>query len=95
MVPLLQLDDGSVVTESVPVSRRIAMTFGDRTLLPPADTSVVDSFVDLWTRRVEPAYYDVLRASTESQARFATAGYIESLAALDEQLFASAMRRVG
>jgi len=95
MVPLLQLDDGSVVTESVPVSRRIATEFGDQRLRPPTEASAIDSFVDLWTKEVEPSYYEILRAGTEPQARFATAGFIESLGAVEEQLFSSAMRRTG
>lgn len=95
MVPLLQLDDGALVTESVPVCRRIATEFADQCLLPPRDASTVDGFVSLWTNKVEPAYYDILRADTEPQARFATAAFIESLATVEEQLFASAMRRTG
>jgi glutathione S-transferase len=95
MVPLLQLDDGTLVTESVPVSRRIATEFADQRLLPPRDAPTIDGFVSLWTSSVEPAYYEILRAETEPQARFACAGYIESLAAVEELLFASAMRRAG
>ena len=95
MVPLLQLDDGTLVTESVPVSRRIATDFADELLLPPRDAATIDGFVSLWTKKVEPAYYEVLKAETEPQARFATAGYIESLAAVEEQLFSSAMMTTG
>ena len=95
MVPLLQLDDGSLVTESVPVSRRIASQFADEQLLPPRESSRIDEFVAHWTKAVEPAYYEILRADTEPQARFATAGYIETLAVVEEQLFSSAMSRTG
>lgn len=96
MVPLLQLDDGSLVTESVPISRRIATQFDEQAqLLPAADAPTVDAFVKLWTGRVEPAYYDVLRADSESQARFKSAALIEVLAQVEERLFAARMRDTG
>ena len=68
-VPLLELDDGSVVVESVDVARRIATDFGGRRLLPIHAERRVDAFVALWTGRAEPAYYAVLTAQSEAQVR--------------------------
>ena len=68
-VPLLELDDGTVVVESVDVARRIATDFGDRRLLPTGTERHVDAFVELWTGWVEHTYYAVLTAQSEAQAR--------------------------
>ena len=96
MVPLLQLDDGELVTESVVVARRIATQFDAHAqLLPAADAPAVDAFVRLWTEGVEPAYYDVLRAESESQAKFKTAILLEKLTVVEERLFASSLRSTG
>ena len=96
LVPLLQLDDGSLVTESVPISRRVAAEFDEHAqLLPPRVAPIVDSFISLWTGRVEPAYYDVLKAGTESEARYAFAMLLGTLASVEEALFASRMRDTG
>ena len=96
LVPLLQLDDGSLVTESVPVARCIATTFDAHVqMLPPADAPAIDSFVSMWTGDVEPAYYSVLRAGSEPKARFATACFTEQLAKVEQCLFACRMRDTG
>ena len=96
LVPLLQLDDGSITTESIPISRKIATTFDEHVqLLPPPEAPDVDGFVQFWTQSVEPAYYDVLRAETEPQARFATACLLEKLNLVEERLFASSLRSTG
>ena len=92
MVPLLQLDDGSVVTESVVVARRVATEFAGAGLLPAGEVLTVDSFIKLWTGRCEPAYYSVLTAGSEPQARFAASTLLESLAAVEDMLWQRAMR---
>ena len=92
MVPLLELDDGSVVTESVVVARRVAADFSDRMLLPPGEEATVDRFVKLWTDRCEPAYYDILCAGSEPQARVATAALLACLADVEDQLWQRRLR---
>ena len=77
------------------MSRRIAMEFADQQLLPPGEASTVDAFVEMWTTKVEPGYYAILNADTEPQVRVATAGYIEALASVQQQLFAGAMCHTG
>ena len=68
-VPLLELDDGSVVSESTVITRHIATEFTAQTeLLPTYDAPLVDAFIDLWTKRVEPAYYDILSAAAAGVA---------------------------
>ena len=86
-VPLLQLDDGSVVVESVDVARKVATTFAPEKLLPAGEEKVVDQFIDLWTNRVEPDYYSVLTAQTESQSRFALSTLLASMAAVEDLLW--------
>ena len=96
MVPLLELDDGSLVTESVPVAKRIATEFTEHAqLLPPADTPAVNAFIDHWIGVVEPAYYEVLKADSEPQARFKTTGLLDALAKVEDQLWAGRMRDTG
>lgn len=92
LVPLLELDDGSVITESVPIARHVA-TRGNTALLPPGDAATIDEYIDLWTGRVEPLYYAVLRATSVLEVRRATASLIEALAAIEERLTVSRMRR--
>ena len=91
-MPLLELDDGTLVTESTPIVRRI---FTEAQMLAPSDAPAVDAFVSAWTSEVEPAYYDVLRAGSEPQARFAMVGLLEALARVEERLFASRMSDTG
>ena len=85
-VPLLQRDDGSVVTESIDVSRCVATEFSDGVLLPPGDAAAIDAFVRHWTNRCEPAYYNVLKADSEFQASAALSGLLETLSQVNEQL---------
>lgn len=93
MVPLLELDDGSVVTESVPVARRVATEFTDHAnLRPSGDASSVDAFVELWTGKIEPSYYRILSADSEPQCKFAAAGFVEALAEVEDALWQRAMR---
>lgn len=95
LVPLLQLQDGTLVTESIPVSRKVATSFAGQQLRPPRDAATIENFINLWTERVEPAYYEILRAASEPQARFATVGYLGALSAVEEALFSSASRTTG
>ena len=91
LVPLLELDDGSLVTESVPVARAIATRLDPRQqLLPRGAEPCVNGFVNLWTQKVEPAYYDVLRAGSEPQVEVATAAYAATLLRVEEKLCAAA-----
>ena len=85
----MQLDDGSVVSESVVVARRVAADFAseDINLLPVSAAAEIDSFVELWTGRVEPAYYKVLTASTEPQARTALSSLLETLTVVEDRLW--------
>ena len=87
MVPLLQLDDGSVVTESIVVARKVASLFAPEQMLPTADAPAIDGFVDLWTKRVEPDYYGVLKADSDSQSRYKASVLLESLAAVEDMLW--------
>ena len=92
LVPLLQLDDGSVVSESTVVARRVATEFplgahGGVDLMPSSAVADIDAFVRHWCDVVEPAYYGVLSAETEAQARFKTAGLLEALAQVEDQLW--------
>ena len=89
-VPLLELDDGSVVSESAVIARHIAMEYTEQAeLLPAYGQSLVDAFVDLWTKRVEPAYYSVLSADCEGDAKLATVGLLDALRAVEDQLWVS------
>mmetsp|Transcript_37317 Transcript_37317/g.87283 ORF Transcript_37317/g.87283 Transcript_37317/m.87283 type:complete len:90 (-) Transcript_37317:1094-1363(-) len=86
------MDDGSCVTESLDTTRRVATDFTEHArLLPPAEAPAVDAFVGLWTRRVEPAYYAVLSAPSESVAKRRLVGFVEALAAVEQQLWQRAM----
>ena len=88
------MDDASVVTESAVVARRVATEFTEHSnLLPHGDRSTIDEFVDLWTGTVEKKYYDVLSADSESQAKFAVAGFCEALVAVEDALWRSAATR--
>jgi len=92
-VPLLQLDDGSCVSESINVARHIAKVFKDHAdLLPAYGIPLVDAFLDLWTQRVEPAYYKVLGAESEGQVQFALVGLMEAMQAVENILWSSAMQ---
>jgi len=57
-----------------------------------AQVPSIDRFIDLWTREVEPAYYKILNAGAETQARVATAAFLEQLTKVDEQLWQARMR---
>ena len=93
LVPLLQLDDGSVVTESTHVARRIASDFVEHVdLLPAYEASSIDAFIAHWTGSVEPAYYKVLSAESEDAVRFATVGLLDSLRAVEDRLWQGAMQ---
>lgn len=92
MVPLLELDDGTVVTESVVVARKVASLFAPAQLLPAGDAGIIDQFVEVWTKRVEPDYYGVLTAESESQSRYKASILLESLAAIEDLLWQRAMR---
>ena len=89
-VPLLEMGDGSIIVESLDISRAICR---DSVLYPPDDARLVDEFVHLWCDTIEGAYYDILRASTESQARFAVAGLISALSQLEDRLWQQRMQR--
>jgi len=52
----------------------------------------VDAFLDLWTQRVEPAYYKVLGAESEGQVQFALVGLMEAMQAVENILWSSAMQ---
>ena len=87
LVPLLQLEDGSVVTESVPVARRIATALDKSGRLMPGEAaSRIDSFCQHWTAKVEPAYYDILRAGSEPQVHVATAAFVSTLSQVEKRL---------
>ena len=87
LVPLLELDDGTVVSESVVVARHIAVTFDQHAqLLPPSDQPLVDDFVKFWSSRVEPAYYEILKASSEAQVQIAVDAFRRVLVQVDERL---------
>ena len=87
------MDSGEVVTESVVVAQRIATEFASHTdLLPALEKPAIDDFVELWTRRVEPAYYGVLAAPSESQARFATVALLDGLIEVENALWQRAMQ---
>lgn len=87
LVPLLQLDDGSVITESIPIARRVAVDFDQHVqLLPPSASGDIESFIHHWTASVEPAYYGVLRASSEAQVQLAVASFLHTLAPVEERL---------
>ena len=90
-MPLLELDDGSTVSESVVVARKVAELFAPQ-MLPAADAPLIDQLVDTWTKRVEPSYYGVLTAESESQSTYKTVLLLESLAAVDSLLW---QRRMG
>lgn len=92
MVPLLELDDGSVVTESIPITKRIATEFAPTTMRPAGEASMLDGFVDVWTSACEPAYYNVLRAGSEPEARRAAAGLVEALVSIEDVLWQRALR---
>jgi len=92
-VPLLELEDGSTVSESTVIARHIATEFTAQTeLLPAYDAPLVDAFIDLWTTRVEPAYYGILSAEDEGDAKFATVGFLEALRAVEDQLWVRALQ---
>ena len=61
-------------------------------MLPAMEAPLIDHFVDLWTKRVEPSYYGVLTAESESQSTYKTALLLESLAEVDRLLW---QRRMG
>jgi len=88
-VPLLQTKESTII-ESLDISRAVCR---GSPLYPQESASTVDAFVALWCNEVEGAYYDVLRASSESQARFALAGYVASLAQLEDRLWQQRMQR--
>mmetsp|Transcript_10714 Transcript_10714/g.31020 ORF Transcript_10714/g.31020 Transcript_10714/m.31020 type:complete len:92 (-) Transcript_10714:60-335(-) len=91
------MDNGEVVTESAVVARRVATEFRTRhtNLLPSAETAAIDAFVGVWTRQVEPAYYTVLKAESETQVRTAVAGLLETLRAVEASLWERTMARGG
>lgn len=87
-VPLIELLDGTVVIESQVVARRIAIDFSTGTdLLPPSETYHIDRFIGLWTGKVETTYYNVLRATSESEARMELAGFVAALAEVESALW--------
>jgi glutathione S-transferase len=86
-VPLLVLDDGECVSESVVVARRIATEFAPEELLPTSEVQIIDAFVELWTQEVEPAYYSILTANTEPEARRSTAAFLEVLSKVEDAIF--------
>ena len=86
-VPLLELDDGSVVVESIDVARKIATDFAPEKLRPTGEERTVDEFISLWTTEVEPNYYSVLTAESETQSRSALSTLVQSLAAVEDQLW--------
>lgn len=91
-VPLLHLDDGSIVTESIGVARHVAANHKESAdLLPDYAAPLVESFVELWTKRVEPSYYGVLSADSEDGAQFARVGLMESIQAVEDHLWRGAM----
>ena len=53
----------------------------------------MDDFIHLWCATIEGAYYDILRASTDAQARFAVAGFISALSQLEDRLWQQRMQR--
>lgn len=85
-VPLLQIGP-EVVIESIDICRRIAAEWPDRGADLSADERHVGPFIELWTGRVEPAYYGVLSAGDESQARFALSGLVGALAEVEDRLW--------
>ena len=89
-VPLLETSSGGVVVESIDIVRHLAR---GTELCPPGESGSLDAFVDLWTGTVERAYYDVLRASSEAQARFALTGLISALSQLEERLWECKMQQ--
>ena len=64
-------------------------------MLPSAETAAIDAFVGLWTSQVEPAYYTVLKAESETQVRTAVAGLLETLRAVEASLWERTMARGG
>jgi len=64
-VPLLEIGE-EVVCESMDIVRLLGK---DTRLLPPQGDGHIDEFIDVWVGKVEPAYYDLLRAPSEQQAQ--------------------------
>jgi len=93
-VPLLEPDDGNVISESVEIARHIAHTYkaDEVDLLPASRAPEIESFVKLWTESVEPAYYAVLGAESEDEARFGCVGLMESLQAVEDRLWMADMK---
>lgn len=91
-VPLLEIE-GDVIVESEVIVRRIATSFSTGVNLAPAGSSGqhVEAFIALWSGCVESAYYDVLRASSESKVGAATAGLLSALADVETALWARRM----
>lgn len=84
-VPLLDLAGEHPIAESLDIARHVAERLGGDALLPAAPE--VEGFISLWTERVETAYYDVLRAQSEPEARRARAALLEALALVEDRLF--------
>lgn len=88
-VPLLEAG-GRVLVESIDIARDLAR---NSRLYPPGDAALIDGFIKQWCGDVEGAYYSVLRAESETQARSALAGLISALARLEESFWAQRMQR--
>lgn len=89
-VPLLELGEAGeaeAVVESLDIIRRIASEWAGTGTDLAAGARHVEPFIELWTGRVEPAYYELLSAPSEPDARAARAGLIDSLAAVEESLW--------
>lgn len=76
-----------VVIESLDICRRIASEFSGVGTELGGGKSHVEPFIRLWTGRVESAYYELLSAHDESQARMRLAGLCEALAEVEDLLW--------
>jgi glutathione S-transferase len=90
MVPLLEHGQ-ELVIESTVVARYIARHVGGPELYPRTveDVERIERFLSIWAD-VETTYYDLLRASSDTQAEERRALFVDRLAAVDKLLGARA-----
>lgn len=81
-VPLLEMGE-QVVGESLDIVRLLGK---DTSLLPAQGESHIEPVIELWVGQVEPAYYALLRASSEPEAQRLRLPLLQALSDLENRL---------
>ena len=81
-VPLLEIGE-EVVCESLDIVRLLGK---DTRLLPAQGDGHIEPFIDAWVGQVEPAYYELLRAPSEQQARARQYPLLQALSEVENRL---------